>query len=97
MKRERILVVILSLILGMTGVRVLESMDALPQEGICVSAASPWTKETPLLAWWGGVYPEYCLPGAMKLVEGDGTASESKDAEIPVKIRFKFLTFFNES
>ena len=32
-------------------------------------------------AWWGGLYPEYCMPGA-----GDKA----------VRIRFRYLTFFNK-
>ncbi|MCI9306226.1 MAG: hypothetical protein HFI28_07070 [Lachnospiraceae bacterium] len=47
------------------------------------------------LAWWGGVYPEYCLPGAVKLVGEEETAGTEE--EIPVKVRFKYLTFLNEN
>lgn len=32
-------------------------------------------------AWWGGLYPEYCMPGA-----GDKA----------VRIRFRYLTFLNQ-
>ena len=46
------------------------------------------------LAWWGGVYPEYCLPGAVKLVGEEETAGTEE--EIPVKVQFKYLTFLND-
>ena len=32
-------------------------------------------------AWWGGLYPDYCMPGA---------------AEKEVRIRFRYLTFLNQ-
>ena len=33
-------------------------------------------------AWWGGLYPEYCMPGA---------------ADKTVQIRFRYLTFLNQN
>lgn len=32
-------------------------------------------------AWWGGLYPDYCMPGAV---------------EKEVRIRFRYLTFLNQ-
>ncbi|MCI8598233.1 MAG: hypothetical protein HFJ10_07320 [Lachnospiraceae bacterium] len=47
------------------------------------------------VSWWSGLYPEYCIPDATHLVEGD--QSYDSQEEIPVKIRFKYLTFLNEA
>ena len=35
----------------------------------------------------GGLYPEYCLPGAMEKVEAEQEAEE-EEGSVPVKIRF---------
>lgn len=40
------------------------------------------------MAWWGALYPEYSLPGAMETVE--------EQEHTVVKIRFKYLTFLND-
>ena len=46
------------------------------------------------LAWWGGVYPEYCLSGAVEAVEEE--ADSAQETEKQVRIRFKYLTFLND-
>jgi hypothetical protein len=46
------------------------------------------------MAWWGGIYPEYCLSGAMEAVGEEDT--DSARAELQVKVCFKYLTFLNE-
>lgn len=46
------------------------------------------------MAWWGGVYPEYCLPGAVTLVGEE--EDDREETELPVRVRFKYLTFLNE-
>lgn len=79
--RIQLILLVLSLIIGGAGTyffaRELPMCDSAPMAQ---------------LAWWGGVYPEYCLPGAVALVgEDDGGKTE-----MPVKIRFKYLTFLNE-
>lgn len=63
--------------------------------GTYVSAGTfPVCRPVPMaqMAWWGGVYPEYCLPGAVVLVGED----DGEETEPPVRIRFKYLTFLNE-
>lgn len=81
--RMQLLLLILSLILGGTGTYVFAR--ELP-----VCSPAPMAQ----MAWWGGVYPEYCLPGAVVLV------GEEKDdcgqTELPVKVSFKYLTFLNQ-
>ncbi len=47
-----------------------------------------------LMAWWGGVYPEYCLSGAVEAVEEE--ADSAQETEKQVRIRFKYLTFLND-
>lgn len=82
MKRSELAVLLLSLILGFAGTCFYaEHMEA----------PSPvYTEQT---AWWGGLYPEYCLPGAMEAVETEDGGEKPKAA--PVKIRFKYLSFLN--
>ena len=47
-----------------------------------------------LMALWGGVYPEYCLSGAVEAVEEE--ADSAQETEKQVRIRFKYLTFLND-
>ena len=96
MRKMRLLLVTLSLILGITGTCTFAEYLPLAGDGQQLKGVSQ-------LAWWGGIYPEYCLPGAMKLVDAEGrecakadnSGSESGE-ELPVKIRFKYLSFLNE-
>lgn len=46
------------------------------------------------MAWWGGIYPEYCLSGAVEAVGED--EDDSWETEPRVKICFKYLTFLND-
>lgn len=86
LKKTELLLVLLSLFLGAAGTALFA--EPLP---------APAVTGTSQLAWWGGMYPEYCLPGAMHLVEGEGTEEwEASDSEIPVKLSFKYLTFLNQ-
>lgn len=62
---------VLSLLLGMAGT-CLYAAYAREPEPVCVEQT----------AWWGGLYPEYCMPGA--------------DQEA-VQIRFRYLTFLNQT
>ena len=62
---------LLSLLLGMAGT--------------CLYGAYTWEPEPVRVeqtAWWGGLYPEYCMPGA---------------DEEAVQIRFRYLTFLNQT
>ena len=81
--RIQLLLLILSMIIG--------------GAGTCMCARRfPVCSPAPLaqMAWWGGIYPEYCLSGAMEAVgEGD---TDSARAELQVKVCFKYLTFLNE-
>lgn len=80
--RMRLLLLVFSLIIGGAGTCLFA-----PELPVC--APAPMAQ----MAWWGGVYPEYCLPGAVTLVgEEDGR----EEAEIPLKVRFKYLTFLNQ-
>ena len=62
---------LLSLLLGMTGTCLY---------GACAREPEPVRAEQ--TAWWGGLYPEYCMP------EADEEA---------VQIRFRYLTFLNQT
>lgn len=79
--RMQLLLLFLSLVIGGTGTYVFAR-----EFPVCHPA--PMAQ----MAWWGGVYPEYCLPGAVVLVGED----DGEEMEPPVKIRFKYLTFLNE-
>lgn len=85
--RVQLLLLILSVILGAAGTFLFAGQ--LP-------ACSP----APMvqMAWWGGIYPEYCLPGAMEAVEEEEAEvdEEVEESEIRVRVRFKYLTFLNE-
>ncbi len=87
--RVRLWILTLSLIFGITGTLAFAKERPLQQE-ICQESLSQ-------LAWWGGLYPEYCLPGAMRLVdERKQEAVSEGDAERSVKICFKYLSFLNK-
>ena len=47
------------------------------------------------MAWWGGMYPEYCLPGAMEAVGEEAEDGGKESSEPQVKVCFKYLTFLN--
>lgn len=81
MKKVRLGILLLSLTLGIVGTYA--TLPYFPSE-------SPARREQ--LAWWGGLYPEYCLPGAMEL-KGEETREESE--KIPVRLSFRYLTFLN--
>lgn len=81
MKKIQTLLLLLSLLLGLIGTALFPG--TLP-------ASVP--VGTSQLAWWGGIYPEYCLPSACELVEGE---EPEEGQEIPVKLSFKYLTFLN--
>lgn len=86
-KRSELVILTLSLTLGFAGTCLYAEYAELP---------SPLRTEQ--AAWWGGLYPEYCLPGAMEAVEaeGDVRTGETDGVGAEVKIRFKYLTFLNE-
>ena len=84
MKRIQLFLLGLSLVFGIAGTCLSGSYEPVP---------CPEHRQQ--LAWWGGLYPEYCIPGAMELKEG-GEGAEPGE-EPAVKIRFKYLTFFNEN
>ena len=86
MRRSELAVLILSLAFGFAGTCLYAEYAGLPDP-----------VRTEQAAWWGGLYPEYCLPGAMEKVEAEQGAEEEKEKEsVPVKIRFKYLTFLND-
>lgn len=102
MKRSEIVILLLSLTLGFAGTCLYAEYAGLP-EPVRVEQT----------AWWGGLYPEYCLPGAMERIEEEepgtgagsftdggktsGESADSRETAAPVKIRFKYLPFLNES
>jgi len=92
MRKAKLLILTLSLIFGFTG--TYRFSPYLPVAGIDVMTQK---------AWWGGIYPEYCLPGAMELIGTEYSTDDERyrklsedKTELPVKIRFKYLTFFND-
>lgn len=92
MQRIKWILLTLSLIIGFTGTFAFAEHFPLPQGGQTTDIRFlPQEMEKQYLAWWGALYPEYCLSGARKLV-----GEEEGREEIPVKIRFKYLTFLND-
>lgn len=84
MRRMKLLILAISLTLGLAGTCIFP-----------VRLSCPQPKTVSMTAWWGGLYPEYCLPGAMEL-KGEEDAQYGEEQEISVKIRFKYLTFLND-
>ena len=98
-KRSELAVWILSLLLGFAGTCLYAEHAGIgtgTDTGIAGAAVTGAEAYAPLrreqAAWWGGLYPDYCLPGAMEAVdaEQDGTGDSQ------VKIRFKYLIFLND-
>lgn len=85
-KRSELAVWILSLLLGFAGTCLYAGHAGIgtgTDTGIAGAAVTGAEVYAPLrreqAAWWGGLYPDYCLPGAMEAVEPerDGTPEAS--------------------
>ena len=85
-KRSELAVWILSLLLGFAGTCLYAGHAGIgtgTDTGIAGAAVTGAEAYAPLrreqAAWWGGLYPDYCLPGAMEAVEPerDGTPEVS--------------------
>lgn len=85
-KRSELAVWILSLLLGFAGTCLYAGHAGIgtgTDTGIAGAAVTGAEAYAPLrreqAAWWGGLYPDYCLPGAMEAVEPerDGTPEAS--------------------
>lgn len=85
-KRSELAVWILSLLLGFAGTCLYAGHAGIgtgTDTGIAGAAVIGAEAYAPLrreqAAWWGGLYPDYCLPGAMEAVEPeqDGTPEAS--------------------
>lgn len=85
-KRSELAVWILSLLLGFAGTCLYAGHAGIgtgTDTGIAGAAVTGAEAYAPLrreqAAWWGGLYPDYCLPGAMEAVEleQDGTPEAS--------------------
>ena len=87
-KRSELAVWILSLLLGFVGTCLYAGhagigTDTDTDTGIAGAAVTGVEAYAPLrreqAAWWGGLYPDYSLPGAMEAVEPerDGTPEAS--------------------
>ena len=87
-KRSELAVWILSLLLGFAGTCLYAEHAGIgtgtdTDTGIAGAAVTGAEAYAPLrreqAAWWGGLYPDYCLPGAMEAVEPeqDGTPGAS--------------------
>ena len=85
-KRSELAVWILSLLLGFAGTCLYAEHAGIgtgTDTGIAGAAVTGAEAYAPLrreqAAWWGGLYPDYCLPGAMEAVEPeqDGTPEAS--------------------
>ena len=75
-KRSELAVWILSLLLGFAGTCLYAGHAGIgtgTDTGIAGAAVTGAEAYAPLrreqAAWWGGLYPDYCLPGAMEAVE----------------------------
>lgn len=82
-------VLILSLSLGFAGTCLYAG-----RAGTDTPADRARLPRTEQAAWWGGLYPGYCLPEAMEAAEAEPGEKEPQEGQ--VKIRFKYLTFLNE-
>lgn len=85
-KRSELAVWILSLLLGFAGTCLYAGHAGTgtgTDTGIAGAAGTGAGAYAPIrreqAAWWGGLYPDYCLPGAMEAVEPeqDGTPEAS--------------------
>ena len=85
-KRLELAVWILSLLLGFAGTCLYAGHAGIgtgTDTGIAGATVTGAEAYAPLrreqAAWWGGLYPDYCLPGAMEAVEPerDGTPEAS--------------------
>lgn len=85
-KRLELAVWILSLLLGFAGTCLYAGHAGIgtgTDIGIAGATVTGAEAYAPLrreqAAWWGGLYPDYCLPGAMEAVEPeqDGTPEAS--------------------
>lgn len=85
-KRSELAVWILSLLLGFAGTCLYAGHAGIgtgTDTGIAGAAVTGAEAYAPLrreqAAWWGGLYPDYCLPGSMEAVEPerDGTPEAS--------------------
>lgn len=85
-KRSELAVWILSLLLGFAGTCLYAGHAGIgtgTDTGIAGAAETGAEAYAPLrreqAAWWGGLYPDYCLTGAMEAVEPeqDGTPEAS--------------------
>ena len=79
MKKMKLYLTVVSLSLGLAGTYLFAPYLSVPQP-----------VHTSYTAWWGGVFPEYCLPDAVEQTE-----EEAQEEEVHVRIRFKYLTFLN--
>ena len=82
-KRSELAVWILSLLLGFAGTCLYAGHAGIgtgtdTDTGIAGAAVTGAEAYAPLrreqAAWWGGLYPDYCLPGAMEAVEPERDA-----------------------
>ena len=85
-KRSELAVWILSLLLGFAGTCLYAGHAGIGTgtdtgiAGAAVTGAEAYALlRREQAAWWGGLYPDYCLPGAMEAVEPerDGTPEAS--------------------
>ena len=87
-KRSELAVWILSLLLGFVGTCLYAGhagigTDTDTDTGIAGAAVTGAEAYAPLrreqAAWWGGLYPDYCLPGAMEAVEPERDGTPGRD------------------
>lgn len=93
LKRSETAALAVSLLLGFAGTCLYAEHARFPEP-----------LHTEYSAWWGGLYPQYCFPGAMEAVSpyedraqdtGDAAAGgQTRDER--VEIRLKYLTFLNK-
>lgn len=93
-KYSELMLLVVSLLLGFGGTCLYAEHAGLPDP-----------VRTEYAAWWGGLYPEYCLPGAMEMETdafpesagetGRGTETGQRSGDACVEIRFRYLKFLN--
>lgn len=93
-KHSELILLIISLFLGLGGTCLYAEHAGLPDP-----------VRTEYAVWWGGLYPEYCLPGAMGTETDESPENAGKDGRDTengqgagdecVEIRFRYLKFLN--
>ena len=84
MKRSEAVILALSLAAGLLGTCLFSGYASEPAKPVRLEQT----------AWWGGLYPEYGVAGAVEPKKTDRVQGSKAAPER--EIRFRYLTFLNE-